>query len=178
MTELYTEAIVLGKEKRGDIDSTVILYSKSLGKIRAFVKSARKITSKLSPHLEPGMLVRARLIQGEKRGGNFQVADVLSEERYKEAEAVKMLRFANDMTAEGEEDIRFWQALKLLLKEKRFDPPAYQLLLHILGFSTQTASCNRCHSKKVDYFITDEVLFLCRPCSRILNIPEEKAISI
>src|SRR3989344_7862372 len=73
MREYFTEAVVLYKEPLYEIDERVFLYTKDLGKVVAKVTSGRRITSKLSPHLEPLNLVKVRLVYKN----SFQVADVL-----------------------------------------------------------------------------------------------------
>ncbi|MDO8574288.1 MAG: recombination protein O N-terminal domain-containing protein, partial [bacterium] len=74
MNEYYfNEAIVLDREPSGETDNRFSIYAKGFGKIVARGKSTRKITSKLSGHLEPGNLVKVRLI--EKNG--LQVVDAL-----------------------------------------------------------------------------------------------------
>ena len=69
----FQEAIVLDREPSNEIDNRFHIYAKGFGKIVARGKSTRKITSKLSGHLEPGNIVRARFI--EKNG--LQVVDAL-----------------------------------------------------------------------------------------------------
>ena len=63
MQEHFTEALVLDKEILGELDYRVFLYTQQLGKIAAKVRSGRRITSKLAPHLEPLNFIQARLIE-------------------------------------------------------------------------------------------------------------------
>lgn len=78
MQELYfPEAIVLDREDANGFDSRYSIYAKGFGKFLAKATSARKITSKLAPHLEPGNLVQIRVVGN----GHFQVVDVLKSSR-------------------------------------------------------------------------------------------------
>lgn len=169
---------MLDKSPQGDQDSVVFLYTKHFGRLSAFVKSGRKSTSKLSPHLEPGSVVRLRLIQPDVSAGRFQVADALSESRHSSAEAVRFLHFLKAVTPELDSDYRLWETLKLLLKEQRFDGAAYGLLWRFLGFGDGEVRCARCRNASVDYFSHKDIVFLCRRCSRILNLSEENIIAI
>ena len=42
MVEYYTKALVLGRAPRGDLDGTLTLYTKELGRVSAKVKRDRK----------------------------------------------------------------------------------------------------------------------------------------
>ena len=63
MIEQVTEAVVLDKEFTYDAHVRVHLFTKECGKIVAKATSARKITSKLGPHLEPLLVSTVRYVQ-------------------------------------------------------------------------------------------------------------------
>ena len=63
MTEYLSEAVVLDKETSGDLDIRVSMFTKKFGKLKVRAKSARRIVSKLSPHLEPGNVAQVRIIE-------------------------------------------------------------------------------------------------------------------
>jgi len=88
LSEFFTEAIVLDREELGEFDSRIFLYTKILGKVAARAQSARKITSKLSAHIEPLNLVNARLVYGK----NFQLVDALRFQKLGK-DFLKILRF-------------------------------------------------------------------------------------
>ena len=79
MQEYVTDALVLKKEPLRDFDARYFFFTKKFGKMKGRATSARKITSKLAGHLEPGTLVTARFV--ERNGGNgnggVQIADAL-----------------------------------------------------------------------------------------------------
>lgn len=58
------EAVVLRHSDFGEADRILTLYTRQLGKTRAIVKGARKITSRKAGHLEPFTRVRLQLAKG------------------------------------------------------------------------------------------------------------------
>ena len=107
MEEYFTEALVLDKEPIGESDSLISLYTKELGKITARAISIRKITSKLSSHLEPLNFVDARLVHKNR----FQVVDALKTGRLN-SKAIGTLHLIKDLSGEGEPDRDLWNLLK------------------------------------------------------------------
>src|SRR3989344_9497714 len=100
MQEYVSEAVVLDKMSQGDLDNRFFLFTKRFGKLVAKAKSGRKITSKLSPHLEPGNVSFVRLI--EKNG--LQVGDALKAARIGAEPA--QLAALNSLLSESEPDER------------------------------------------------------------------------
>ena len=79
VAEYCTEAIVLGRRENGpSYNRFVDLYTKELGLLEARVVGGRRITSKLSPHLDFGNLALLRLVSKNQ----FTVDDALTEERF------------------------------------------------------------------------------------------------
>lgn len=60
----HTKGIVLQVRSSGEADRRVSLYTDKHGKLELFVKSARMLKSKLSPHLEPLTLVDCYIVRG------------------------------------------------------------------------------------------------------------------
>ncbi|HUI89543.1 MAG TPA: DNA repair protein RecO [Anaerolineales bacterium] len=58
------EAVVLRHSDYGEADRILTLYTRQLGKIRAIVKGARKLTSRKAGHLEPFAHVQLQLSTG------------------------------------------------------------------------------------------------------------------
>lgn len=146
-----SEAVVLDKMPLGDLDNRFFLFTKRFGKLVAKAKSGRKITSKLSPHLEPGNVAFVRLI--EKNG--LQVGDALKAGRV--SADVPNLAALNAMLPESEPDERLWQAL--LAKE--FNWPH---VLKILGWDPAGASCGTCDRGPAAFHIGSQNFF-CGACS-------------
>ena len=61
---LRVEAVVLRHSDYGEADRILTLYTRQLGKTRAIVKGARKLTSRKAGHLEPFTYVKLQLATG------------------------------------------------------------------------------------------------------------------
>ncbi len=61
---LRAEAVVLRHSDYGEADRLLTLYTRQLGKTRALVKGARKVTSRKAGHLEPFTYVKLQLAKG------------------------------------------------------------------------------------------------------------------
>ncbi len=163
MTEHLTNALVLDVEDSGEADKAVYLFTKELGKVKAKAKSARKITSKLSGHLQPLNFVKIRLT--EKNG--FQITDALALDRVKGSPAAfAVLDFIKVMTCELQPDKNLWQLIKktfgLLKNSKEI---SYRPFLESFGFDPKFSQCGVCEDVKPAYFSKTEQVFLCRKCS-------------
>lgn len=60
----HTTGMVLRVSHSGENDRRAVIYTHDHGKLEVFVKSARRIQSKLSPHLEPITLVNCYIARG------------------------------------------------------------------------------------------------------------------
>jgi recombinational DNA repair protein (RecF pathway) len=153
MNEYSLEAIVLNKEPNGDFDSRVSLFTHKFGKLNAKAKSARKIVSKLSAHLEPGNLISVRLI--EKNG--FQITDALIKRKLKFKSSD--LYFLDSIFPEAEPETDIWE---LFQKMDYFD---WQAILRILGWDPEYAICEICRNQRPSCFSIKNQTFLCANCS-------------
>lgn len=64
MSTFHTTGMVLRVSPSGENDRRASIYTHDHGKLEVFAKSARRITSKLSPHLEPLTLVDCYIARG------------------------------------------------------------------------------------------------------------------
>lgn len=152
MQEYFTEAVVLDCEPSGDLDSRVSLFTKRFGKFIVKAKSARKITSKLSPHLGPGNVVEARLV--EKNG--LQIADALKQSKLEMTPAD--LYALNLLLPENEPEPHLWQ----LLVSRRWK---WAAALKILGWDPEETLCSICGKKTPRAFKISSQEFVCGECS-------------
>lgn len=152
MREFVTEAIILNREPIGDVDGLFFVFSKKFGKIVARARSVRRITSKLSPHLEPGNVVWLRLVQKN----NFQIADALK--KAKLSIAFSDLYFLNQLLIEGESETRLWP----LLFKPYLD---WRQVLKILGWDPHIATCSTCDKLGALFFEVQSQSFFCKNCS-------------
>jgi len=152
MTEYLSEAIVLSKESSGDADVRVVLFTKRYGKLVAKAKSARKITSKLAAHLEPGVRARIRVI--EKNGP--QVVDALEEGKV--MCAPHELRVLGGLLSDLEPEHALYHALA----HGTFE---WRTALRTLGWDPLYASCFSCHTRTPSYFDPHTQDFFCDACA-------------
>ena len=165
MREYLTEALVLDKNEVNETDLVVDLYTKELGRVKAKVTSGQKITSKLSPHLEPLTFSLVRLT--EKNG--FVVVDALTQDYLKHfrvspvyfAKALKLLSALKGLIYSEEIDPKLWFWLKKTLVKRDF---FYNHFLKILGYDPKLAEFHKCRSLFIKYFLIEDQIFLCRNC--------------
>lgn len=156
MREYLSEAIILDKTPNGDMDIRFSIFTKKFGMLRAKAKSARKITSKLAPHLEPGNVVQVRLV--EQKG--LQVVDALK--RGTIGVSTSTLHFLNELLPEGEPEKMLWNALIS-------DKFSWEEALAILGWDPRGASCAKCSAATPSIFDIRGQEFFCRACGANLS---------
>lgn len=177
MTESFIEALVLDRREAGEYDTLVDLYTKEKGKITARAKSARKITSKLSPYLEPLNLIQARVLEGgENPAGraSFQIVDALGAERFPlTPQNLRLAALVNQLTFELDPDPRLFHVLR-----ESFAGPVpygtgagregtaarYQGVLAVLGYDPTHAECGAC-GKAPELFSPADMAFYCGACA-------------
>jgi recombinational DNA repair protein (RecF pathway) len=151
MREYLTQAIILDREPHGELDARVTLWSRKFGKIRGRATSLRKITSKLSAHLEPGMLSDVRLVENK----NMQIVDALKIRRL--AIPPGDLARLGRLLAEGEPDEDLWAAATAA----RW---SWSAVLGALGWHPQEATCVLC-GRRPEAFSVASQEFFCELCA-------------
>ena len=154
MYEYLTDAVVLERQPVGDKDSRVSFFTKRYGKLVGRAKSARRITSKLSGHIEPGMVLKLRAV--ERRG--IQIVDALKEGKVQVD--IANLRFLNQLLGDGEPDRRIWNALT----SRTF---SWSTLLGHLGWDTLYARCTSCGQNPESFHIRSQEFFCTWCASRL-----------
>ena len=152
MQEYVTEAIIIGKEPLRDLDGRYSVFTKRFGKIIGKTTSSRKITSKLSAHLEPGTMSRVRFIE---RNGT-QIVDALKISRL--PFALPDLHLLNTILPEAMPDLELWD----MFSTGRF---TWRDTLRILGWDPNGADCGICHRLEVAAFHIPRQEFLCLTCA-------------
>ena len=185
VNELYfPEAIVLDREDVNGFDSRYSIYAKGFGKFFAKATSARKITSKLAPHLEPGNLVKIRVVGN----GNFQVVDVLKSSKIDVR--CSDLYLLNQMLPEHDFEFGVWQELMKSIKypsdanalagrqvsgikeEGDNNPLNWRKVLSVLGWDPEHAACEICTEAKPVFFDIGTQSFFCENCFAKRGNPE------
>jgi recombinational DNA repair protein (RecF pathway) len=151
MQEYVTQAVVLGKEPVREKDVRYSFFTKRFGKVVGKATSARKITSKLAGHLEPGTLATVRLVE---KGGT-QIVDALKSRTVKAN--LPDLRFLNTMTTEGERDDALWVELTA-------EDFSWKRVLALMGWDSEGAACENC-KRALAYFYLPRQEFFCAPCA-------------
>jgi recombinational DNA repair protein (RecF pathway) len=149
MQEYVTDAIVLRKDSLGDLDGRYTLFTQRFGKIVAKAKSSRKVTSKLAPHLEPGIIGKVRFI--ETKG--TQLIDALKSTRL--TLGLTDLHFLSQLLPDAEPEPALWE----LLADGNFTWPK---TLAILGWDPEGAECIVCGAQSPSYFYITRQEFYCR----------------
>lgn len=163
MLEYVSEAVVLDREENGNLDAVLSIFTKKFGKLHAKAKSARKITSKLASHLEPGNLSQLRLV--EKNG--FQITDALKQARL--GVSPPDLYCLNQLLPEAEPDLHFWEALA----GGKFN---WQRILKILGWDPSLGHCEVCRKEAPEFFHLKKLDFVCERCVATSRIPKSEVV--
>ncbi|PIR89625.1 MAG: hypothetical protein COU07_01910 [Candidatus Harrisonbacteria bacterium CG10_big_fil_rev_8_21_14_0_10_40_38] len=168
MREHFTEAIVLNREPSFEQDLRVLLYTRALGKISAKITSGRRITSKLSPHLDILNIAKIRLAEG----GGFQIADALKIGSLPlTPESFRTIHVIEESVIFSEPDFRLWSAL-------RHGGNTLRKALAVLGFDPSLASCIRCGYARPRYFSVWASDYTCSWCFASLGSPHHAYVDL
>ena len=166
MQEYTTQAIILTKEPSGEMDVQACFLTPGAGKLTARAKSARKITSKLSAHLEPGNIIAIRLV--EKKG--IQITDALSEGKL--SATPTDLYFLGELLPEGEPEPALWEEL---MAQKTI---RWAEILKLLGWDPKATKCQHCHERTPEYFNIKNQELLCKICTKASRLDSNKVLYI
>ncbi|MBI2623458.1 MAG: recombination protein O N-terminal domain-containing protein [Candidatus Liptonbacteria bacterium] len=156
MQEYAGEAVVLRREPHGEQDSRVSLFTKRYGKLTAKAKSARKITSKLSPHLEPGLVTDIRLVEKN----DMLVTDALKREKL--ALPPSTLFSLDRVLAEAVPEEELWS----MIRNGDF---SWRAALGELGWDPREAACAVCAASP-EAFHAGRQEFFCSSCAMKMKV--------
>jgi recombinational DNA repair protein (RecF pathway) len=156
MQEFVANAIVLKKDPLRDLDGRYALFTERFGKIIGKATSSRKITSKLAPHLEPGMVSRVRYI--EKTG--TQIVDALKVGRL--PISLTDLHVLADLLPEGQAETELWT---MMVREDF----SWSSALRVLGWDPAEAVCATCGRATLRGFSIRRQEFFCESCASKLG---------
>ncbi len=162
MHEYRSEAVVLDAVPAGESDTRFFLYTKRFGRIVARAKSARKITSKLTPHLQVGDVADVRVV--EKNG--LRVADALKIRRLSHGPGD--LSALNRLLHDAERDDGLWS----VLRDAAYN---WRAVLTLLGWDPERAVCARCRKAGTAFLIGTQE-FVC--ATHASKLPPGTVVSI
>ncbi len=166
MSTFVTTGYVLNVRPWREYDRLYTVLTPDHGKLELVAAGARKLSSKLSPHLQPFCEVEVMVANGRARGrlASAVVRDVLVPESAREPATVAlgqlMLEVANVMTREGQHEAELalvlrqgLEGLSTLPKEPdTWRPAAHGLLaayligvLKATGLAVRLTRCEQCH---------------------------------
>lgn len=151
MREYITQAIILDREPQGELNARITIWSREFGKMRGRATSLSKITSKLSAHLEPGLLSDVRLVENK----NIQIVDALKIRRLAIPPG-DLPRLAR-LLAEGEPEEDLWVAATA-------DRWSWRAVLGALGWHPDGATCVLCGRRPEAFSIASQDFF-CELCA-------------
>ena len=168
MREHFTEAIVLTREPSLEQDIRVSLYTRTLGKVSAKITSGRRVTSKLSPHLDILHIAKVRLVET----GGFQVADALRVGSLPSTfESFRAVHVVEQSVVSLQPDFRLWSAL-------RHGNNTLRRALVVLGFDPSLASCVRCGYARPRYFSIWDSDYTCSWCFTSIGSPFQNYVDL
>ncbi|HTP01689.1 MAG TPA: DNA repair protein RecO [Anaerolineales bacterium] len=186
------EAVILRHNDYGEADRMLTLYTAQLGKTRALVKGARKLTSRKAGHLEPFTHVKLQLAKGRDIPLVTQADTVdaylpLRENLVLTSQASYVMELLDRFTYEdGSENSSIFRLLTETLARlsSGADPWVairyYEMrLLDYLGFRPQLFECANCRREILpedQYFSFSAGGVICPSCGR--GIPRLKPISV
>jgi DNA repair protein RecO (recombination protein O) len=154
---LRIEAVVLRHTDYGEADRILSLYTRQLGKTRALVKGARKVTSRKAGHLEPFTYVKLQLAKGRDlllvtQADTIEAYLPLGEDLLLMSHASYVIELLDRLTYDdGAENSPIFRLLTDTLARlaSRSDPwlviRYYEMrLLDHLGFRPQLLKCANC----------------------------------
>jgi DNA repair protein RecO (recombination protein O) len=163
MPLIKATAIILRSRKWGEADRIVTCYAKSVGKIRAIARGARRQKSRFGAALEPFTVCRLELF--EKTGDTlFRISHVdvvssfhvLREDLGLMAAAARMVNVVAAVTPDGDPDPVLFETLEqgLVSLCQSEDPACTALLFQIrllglTGFRPQTDHCVACGKTRI-----------------------------
>ncbi len=189
---IRVEAVVLRHTEYGEADRILTLYTRQLGKTRALVKGARKVTSRKAGHLEPFTHVKLQLAKGRDLLLVTQAEAIesylpLREDLLLTGQASYVIELLDRLTYDdGMENPTIFRLLTETLGRlsAKSDPwlaiRYYEMrLLDYLGFRPQLVHCANCGGEILaqdQYFSFSAGGVICPVCGR--RLPNLKPISV
>ncbi len=189
---LRVEAVVLRHMDYGEADRILTLYARQLGKTRAIVKGARKMTSRKAGHLEPFTHVKLQLAKGRDlllvtQAEAIETYLPLRDDLELTGHASYVIELLDRLTYDdGTENSTIFRLLTETLSRlaSKADPWLtirwYEMrLLDNLGFRPQLVQCANCGGEIIpenQYFSFSAGGVICPTCGK--GLPNLKPITV
>jgi len=199
MSTYKTRAIILNKKPWRENDALYSLYTENFGKVRAVARGAKKVTSKLAPHLEPLMVTDLMIAKSkgiDKIAGSSLVRDFcrLKSNLPKLILASQAVELVDNMIELEQGDQRVFNLLERLfiflngnfkeyngfLKAKASLKVFSLQLLDLLGYTPELYSCIHCKfeiDETENFFHSEKGGLLCNKCSQLFTDRQEISVS-
>lgn len=181
MPYVSLNAIILKKHKYSEYDEYVTIYSPLCGKIHAFAKGSRKITSHFLGHFELLNICNFRLY---KKNNLFTVTQCQSQKTFKAlykditktVTALWLLEIFDKYTYEEQNNENLFHLLEKTLesieksKKPLFLVESFKIkFLDLLGMLPEIARCSSCNKKwhKENIITLEEGHLICENCQNI-----------
>lgn len=172
-----TRGLILGRKNIGEADRLLTVFTEDYGKIKIIARGARKIKSKLAPHIEPLQLSRLEFVEGktfyiltgaEREGMKdafqsldnyriisylYELTDLAFEEREPNKEIFKLLSEISQRKISGDKEDIICRYFELKL-------------LGSLGFGADFLRCKKCGEELTEapIYIGNFEGLLCKNC--------------
>lgn len=183
--EFLSAAIPLLKRPANKDNQIAVLFTEKYGKVSVLLQSGQKISSKLSPHVEPGGVSEVLYVQGKnikRLIGSKQIKyyQNIWEEYDKLAACLYFFEVFNQLVKSDYPDSQLYQLLKYFLEtlnnanlKDGFDSQFFTALmiyrlLYLLGFQSFGGTCQHCQADlSTDaYFVFERGEIQCEECAR------------
>jgi len=159
MATFAVDAVVLGRRDIGEADRLLTIFSRTMGKMRVIAKGARRTTSRMAAHLEPGRESRLFLVERRSLPLITQVETSRlfvghSPDLAELKDLFSLLEITANLLDDNQRDSRLYDLLTETLEQftQTRDLPARQQLLvaymlkalHMLGFAIELDRCITC----------------------------------
>lgn len=179
-TQMIVTAIIIGTSPVGDYDKRIVLFTRELGKITAFVKGAKRQKSKFLSATEQFSFGEFSLVQGRDAYSiiDANIKNYFIELRQNIDRLYYGFYFSELIDYFIKENIVEVEALKLLYQSLRalcLDTIPYKLiryvfelrLISIIGIMPNVYECMECHSKEnLKFFSVSLSGTICDNCKR------------
>lgn len=195
--EFLSAAVPLLKRPANKDNQMAILFTEKYGKVGVLLQSGRKITSKLTAHVEPGSVAEVLYVQGKKIKrliGAKQIKrhENIWENYYKLASCLYFFEVFNQLVKSDYPDTQLYhllryfletlnsEAIKDELESRFFTALMIYRLLYLLGYQSFEGICQSCQKdlSGAACFVFERGEIQCDECARgvgergKINLPE------